>query len=89
MRYWGLAITFCDAERNEFMTLGGAAFKTKRERDANFATIPASSSDSPFIIDVEDDNGISGDRLITERTAETLLGKPISAAIREARELSV
>ena len=89
MKYWGLEITFCDEANNRFLSLGGAAWKTKRERDANFATIPAANSDSPFIIDVENDYDIVDERLVSQRTVEKLLGKPVGEAIKAARELSV
>ena len=86
MRYWGLGVTFCDAENNQFLSLGGAAWKTKRERDRNFAMIPVSITDSPFIVDVENDDGIIDDRMITKETVEGLIGRPVSQLIEESRQ---
>jgi hypothetical protein len=85
--YWGLAITFMDEENNQFLCLGGAAWETKRERDVAFASIPKAVADSPFIVDVEDDNGTTDDRVIDWTIAERLLGKSISMAVSEARKL--
>ena len=89
MSYWGLKVVFCDSENNQLLTLGGAAWMTKRERDANFSAIPASRAESPYIVDVENGDGIVDDRLIDEKTVERLLGRPVSALIMEARELCI
>lgn len=85
MNHWGLRVTFCDSENNQFLSLGGAAWRTKRERDANFAAIPPARTATLFIVDLENDEGIADDRMVTKETAEALLGRPVSQLIEEAR----
>lgn len=82
--YWGLEIVFMDEPNNRFLTLGGAAWKTKRERDAHFAVIPRASAFSPYIVDVVNDEGTVDDKLVTETIVERLLGRPIDELIRDA-----
>lgn len=82
---WSLRITFCDEPNNEFVCIGGATWKTKRERDANLARIPKASKDSPYILDIMRDFDILSDRLITVDTVEQLMGKPIQLLIDDAR----
>ena len=86
MSYFGLEITFCDEDNNKFLSLGGAAWESRRERDEKFSVIPASASDTPFIVDVRDDYDIVDDRLIDLGTVEAIMGRSIGELIREARE---
>lgn len=84
MAYHGLRVTYCDTLNNRFLTLGGAAWETRHERDAAFASIPTCKGDSPFIVDVEDEEGIVDDRQVSAVTVSLLLGKPIEHLVREA-----
>lgn len=83
---WGLRITFCDVRRNEFLELGGAAWPTKKQRDANLMSIPAAKRETPYILDVMSARGIEGDRFIDAATVEKLTGKRTRTLIAEARE---
>lgn len=81
---WALEITYCDVENNRFLTLGGAQWKTKRDRDRNLATIPASGVDHNLILDICSPRGIEDDRLISPATVEALTRRPIEELITEA-----
>lgn len=83
---WALQITFVDEANNQFLTLGGAAWKTKRERDANLRTIPRSDEDANLILDICSPRGIEDDFLIDAGTVERLTGKPLRVLIDEARD---
>lgn len=91
---WALQIIEADHEANEFRTLGGAAWPTRAERDAAFATIPASTTSDPatdpftWIVDVLDEDGFS---IITDREIDVeivleLLGE---TSIEEVRERAI
>ena len=84
MSYWGLRITFCDEANNRFLTLGGAAWKTERERDRHFAAVPAADPSSPFMLDLENEDGLVGEKPIDEKTVHQLLGKSAAVAIADA-----
>ncbi len=81
---WFLGVTYMDAERNEFLHLGGAVCKGKRQRDEVLADIPVGPDDSPFILDIENLHGIIDDRLLSVGTVERLLKKPTALLIEEA-----
>lgn len=82
---WILEITFCDEANNQFLSLGGAEWDTKRERDVNLRTIPRSGRDFNLILDICSPRGIEDDRLISPETAERLMGKPLPVLIEAAR----
>lgn len=86
MSDWALRVTYCDHEKNRFLALGGAAWKTQAERDANLATIPAAPEETDFVLDVLDSQGIQDDRFLEPGTVEILLHKPVNDLIREAGE---
>ena len=84
MSYWGLTVTYCDEKNNQFLSLGGAAWETKKERDENLSTIPA-CPEGPYLLDVEDEDSIVADRPIDQKTVEALLGNSVGNLIRNAR----
>lgn len=86
MADWILRITYCDENNNRFLTLGGAAWNTKRERDANLAKIPVATHDTNLVLDIMSPRGTEDDRLIDPKTVERLLGRPIAELIRKAGE---
>lgn len=81
---WALVITFCDVENNRFLELGGAAWPTKRERDAQLARIPHGPEESNLILDVKRGYDTVDDRCLSAATVEGLMGKPLSVLIAEA-----
>lgn len=86
-RPWALTITYCDVKKNRFLRLGGADFRTKRERDASLATIPAAPDDTDFLLDIENPRGIENDLFLKPETVETLMQVPIGVLLeRAARE---
>jgi len=80
---WALAITYVDEKNNAFLTLGGAAWRTKRERDANLVTIPT-VPDSKYVLGIEGPQGIMEDRFLDAATVATLLGSPVKKLIADA-----
>jgi len=84
MNDWALKVTFCDVANNRFLTLGGAAWGTKRERDANLQRIPAAPAETDFVLDILSPEGIEDDRYIEAITVEILLRKPLDILIRDA-----
>jgi hypothetical protein len=85
-RYWLLQVTEANHVENEFFTLGGAGFLTKRERTANIATISrdlgdhvCDESDRCYMLDVLDHRdgfSLEDEFEISEATAHVLLGEP-------------
>lgn len=82
---WALVITFADVKNNAFLTLGGAAWKTKRERDANLRSIPASASETDYLLDIHSPRGIEDDQYLNARAVEKLLSRPLDDLIADAR----
>lgn len=83
---YALAITFVDVKHNQFLCLGGASWRTKRERDANLERIPTAAKPTNYVLDIESPRGIEDDRYITRETVEMLISKPAKKAISEARK---
>lgn len=89
-RYWSLQVTFCDQEKNGFVTLGGAAWENEAEWQAAWNGIQEAAGgwDNPDCLCVDKldpDGDIIMERPITAKTAEILLRKPIDALIAEGR----
>lgn len=89
---WYLQVTYADHLGNEFLTLGGAGWPTKAERDAEFASIPEApdpgpAADGTYILDVIESDGYthSADKIISEATAHALLGQPLDDLKAKAR----
>lgn len=87
---WGIAITFCDAEKNGFVTLGSAGWYDREEWSRQWAAVPGAplGADDPAMLmaDKIDDSGdLVDDRFITAETAERLLGKPLAELVAEGR----
>lgn len=83
---YSLQLTFMDEPHNCFLTLGGATFSSKAERNRAFASIPEGRESSPFIVDVLDDDDIVGDKLIDRPTVSLLLSKTADVLVLEARQ---
>jgi len=85
-----LQVTEVNHTDNAFYMLGGAGFKTQRERSANLATIPlfehdCENADVCYVLDVLDaDGNLDDDREISRETAAALIGTNDFGPIREA-----
>lgn len=87
---WGIAITFCDEEKNGFVTLGGAGFDDHDEWNRQWAAIPVSplGADDPALLvadKLDDSDDRVDERFITAETAERLLGRPLADLIADGR----
>jgi hypothetical protein len=85
-----IQIVFCDQENNQFVILGGIGVESALTLQARWDDIEASplgeNDPSCLIADKMDGNcDFTDDRYITARTAERLLGKPLSELIEEGR----
>lgn len=87
---WCIAITFADPVSKVFVTLGGAGWASRAERDQEWAKIPASPfnpkhPDNLFADKLDRNGDRLEERPITVSTVEALLGKPLDVLIAEGR----
>lgn len=87
---WAIAITLCDAEKNGFVTLGGAGWHDRDEWNRQWAAIPESplGADDPAMLTadkIDDADDRVDERFITAETAERLLGRPLVELVAEGR----
>jgi len=83
-RHWALQINYCDVKNNRFVYLGGAAFRTKRERDTSLASIPVAPADTNFLLDIESPRGIENNLFLEPATVESLMQVPVVALLEKA-----
>lgn len=86
-RYYDIRLTFCDEERNQFVPLGGASFKTKREQLAAWRSLPPASVNSDYVADFIGPNryDMLRNRPISKETIERLIGVDIETLITKGR----
>ncbi len=85
---YALSITFVDHKNYGFVSLGGAAWKTRKELLVQWDKIQAAPNDTCFLLDKRAKNGcdIEDTKCILAETVEALLGEPITTLIERGRQ---
>jgi hypothetical protein len=84
----GIRITYADRKHNGFVTLGGAAWETTVEAEAEWKKLRAYQAPrkTVFLADRMTAEGMTENYYLTGKTVEILLGKPLRTLIAKGRQ---